>query len=110
MENEIIYNTEVLKHNLHDQNIVYILVRVSITIIGHQVTQVSYKSCAPFSKYITETDETRKGDAEDLDLVMPIHNLIEYISKCSETTQSLWFCSKEEATNFNADIANDKNF
>ena len=74
--NEIIYNAEALKYNLCDQNIVYILVRVNITIIGHQVTQVTQKSCAPFSKYITEPDETRKGDAEDLDLVMPIHNLI----------------------------------
>ena len=46
--NEIIYNTEGLKYNLCDQNNAYILVRGNITIIGHQVTQVSYKSCAPF--------------------------------------------------------------
>ena len=37
---------------------------------------------------------------------MPIYNLLEYKSNYSETTESLWFYSKDEATNFNADIAN----
>ena len=39
-----------------------------------------------------------------------MHNLIEYSSNYSETTGSLWFYSKDEATNFNADIATNKNF
>ena len=38
---------------------------------------------------------------------MPIYNLIEYSPNCSETTGSLWFGSKDEATSFNANIAND---
>ena len=41
---------------------------------------------------------------------MEIHNLIEYSSNYSETTGCLWFYLKDEATNFNADIANDNNF
>ena len=48
--------------------------------------------------------------AEDLDFVTPVHNLIEYSSNYSETTGSLWFYSKDEATDFNADIVNDNNF
>ena len=36
--------------------------------------------------------------------------MIEYSSDYSETTGSLWFYSKDEATNFNANIANDNNF
>ena len=39
-----------------------------------------------------------------------MYNLIEYSSNYSETTVSLWFYSKDEATNFNANIANDNNF
>ena len=57
-----------------------------------------------------KNDETTIDDAEDLDLAMPMYNLIEYISNYSEATGSLWFYSKEEATNFNADVANDNNF
>ena len=42
--NAIIYNTEVLKSNLCHFNNVYILVTVNITIIGHHVTQVAFKT------------------------------------------------------------------
>ena len=34
-------------------------------IIGHQVTQVAFKNCAPFTKCITKVDETTIDDAED---------------------------------------------
>ena len=38
-----------------------------------------------------------------------MYNLIEYSSNFSETTGSLWFYSKDETTNFDADIANGNN-
>ena len=38
-----------------------------------------------------------------------MNNFIEYSSSSSETTRSLWFYSKDDATNFNAAIANDNN-
>ena len=41
---------------------------------------------------------------------MPMYNLIEYSSNYSETTGRLRFYSKDEATNFNADTANDSIF
>ena len=41
---------------------------------------------------------------------MSIYSLIEYSSHYSKTTESLWFYTKDEATNFNADIANGNNF
>ena len=50
------------------------------------------------------------NDAENLDLVMPIYNLLEYSSDYPEKTESLWFYSKEEATGFNADIGNTNDF
>ena len=39
-----------------------------------------------------------------------MYNLIEYSSNYSGTTGSLWFRSKDEATNVNADFANNNNF
>ena len=41
---------------------------------------------------------------------MAIYNLIEYSSSYSETARSLWFYSKDEATSFNASIANNNYF
>ena len=39
-----------------------------------------------------------------------MYNLIKYSSNYSETTRSLWFYSKDEASNFNNNIANTDNF
>ena len=41
---------------------------------------------------------------------MPMCSLIEYSSNYSETIGSLWLYSKDEVTNFKADIANTNNF
>ena len=41
---------------------------------------------------------------------MPMYNLIEYIPNHSEIIESLCLYSKNEATNFNADIAYSGNF
>ena len=40
---------------------------------------------------------------------MSTYNLTEYSSNYSETTRSLWFYSKDEANNFNNNIANTNN-
>ena len=109
VSNEIIYNTEILKSSICDYNNAYILARGNITIMGHQVTQVAFKSCAPFTKYITKFDGATVDDVEDLDLVMTVYNLIEFSSNYSEATGCLWFYSKDEANNFNADIGNNNN-
>ena len=37
-------------------------------------------------------------------------NLIEYSSNISKSTGSVWFCSKDEVTDFSVDIANTDNF
>ena len=108
--NEIIYNIEVLESNLCDHKDAYTLVRGNTTITGHQVTQVAFENCAPFTKCITKIDGTTIDDAENLDLVMSMYNLIEYSSNYSETTGNVWFYSKDEATNFNSDTANNNNF
>ena len=47
---------------------------------------------------------------EDLDLIMRIHNLIEYSSNYFETTGSWWFYSKDKVTNLNANITNTDDF
>ena len=108
--NEVTYNTEVLKSNLCDYNDAYILVKGDITVTAAPQTELAFKNCAYFTKFITEIDGTSIDYAKYLDLVMPMYNLIEYNSNYSETTRSLWFYSNDETTNFNADIANDDNF
>ena len=40
---------------------------------------------------------------------MPIYNLTEYSSNYFDATGSLWFYSKDEAPNFNANITDNNN-
>ena len=51
-------------------------------------------------------DGTTIDDAEELDLVMLIFNLLEYRSNYYCKAGSLWFYSEGEAANFNDDISN----
>ena len=73
------------------------------------IIKVALTNYAPFAKCITRIYETTIDDAKDLDLFMPVFNLIEHSSIYPETKGSLLFYSKYEATNFNADIANINN-
>ena len=103
MKVSIIQNFKNLKSKI-------ILVRGDITVIAACATQVRFKNCAPFTKCITKIDGTTANDAEDLDLIIIMYNLIEYSSNYSETTGNFWFYSKDEATNFNVDFENTDDF
>ena len=100
-----IYDTEVLNSNLCGYKDAYILVKGDIAILRLQVTQVTFKNSAPFTKCITKVFRTTVDDTEDLCIVMPMHNVIEYSSIYLETN-GLWFYSKDQTTNFNVDVAN----
>ena len=107
---EITYYTEILKSKLCDYNDAYILVTSDLTIVANPAIQLAFKNIAPFTKCIKKTSRTTIDDAEDLDLVMLMYNLIEYSSSYFGTTRSLWFYSKDKGTDFKADIVNDNNF
>ena len=87
--NEITFNTAILRSNLGNFNIAYLLVRGDFTVIISPQTQVAFKNCAPFTSWIIQIDETIIDDAESLDMVMPMYNLVECSSNYSETTGSL---------------------
>ena len=58
-------------------------------------------------------DKTKNGEnVPSLEVVRVVSNYssLEYSSNYSETTRSLWFYSKDEATDFKADIENTNNF
>ena len=108
--NKIIYKA-VLRYNLCDYNDVYILVTGDIAISRDNWAERAFKNYETLIKCITKFAETTIDYAGDLDLVMPLYNLLEYSSKYPDATGSLWFYLKDEVTNFNADTAynNDNN-
>ena len=89
--NEIIYNKEVLKSNFCGYSDAYILVKGNIHVTAAPITQAKFKNSPPITKCITKINGTTIDDAENLDFVMPVYNLIEYSSNYSEKTGTLWF-------------------
>ena len=51
---------------------------------------VTFKNCAPFTKCISRINNTDIDNAHDIDIVMPMYNLIEYSDNYSKTSGSLW--------------------
>ena len=58
--------------------------------------KLAIKNNAPFNSCITKINNTLIDNAEDLDIVMPMYNLIEYSKKYTKTTGSLWNYYRDE--------------
>ena len=115
---QIKFKTTMLKSSLCDYSDAYILVKGTITIRGagdgaaaRQADEsdkgVAFKNCAPFINCIREINNTQVGNAKDIDIVVPMHNLIEYSDNYAKTTGSLWQYSRDEPDD---DIENSESF
>ena len=56
--------------------------------------KVIFKNCAPFIKWISKINNTQIDNAECIDIVMPMYNLIDYSDNYSKTSGSLWHIQK----------------
>ena len=83
--------------NLCDYSDEYIHFTATITVLRTSAAaapvnktnkKVIVKNCALF----TTQNSTQVDDTQDIDLVMPMHNLIEYSDVYSKTSGSLWQC------------------
>ena len=69
--------------------------------------KVIFKNFAPFANCISQINNTQVGNAKDLDIVMPMYNLIEYRDNYSKTSGSLWkYCKNIPAVDNNNAIVN----
>ena len=57
------------------------------------------KSNAPFIKCISKTNGVQIDNAEDLDVVMPMYNLLKYSKNYRKTTGSFWNYYREQPSN-----------
>ena len=55
-----------------------------------------FKNNAPFINCITKINNIKIDNAEDLDVVMPMYNLLEYSKNYKKTTGSLWNYYRDE--------------
>ena len=100
VNSQIKFKTIMLKSTLCDYSDAYILVKGKITITGRGADaaareqdergkSVAFKNCAPFTNCIGEINNTQVDNAKDIDIVMPLYNLIEYSDNYAKTSGSL---------------------
>ena len=107
-----------LRSNLCDYADSYIPVKGTITITGagdnaaarradERSKGVTFKNSAPFTKCISRINNTDIDNAHDIDIVMPMYNLIEYSDNYSKTSGSLWQYYKDDP---NDNLTDSKSF
>ena len=109
VNSQIKFKTTMLKSSLCDYKNAYILVKGTITVnntaaagaaANNTNKKVIFKNCAPFTNCISEINNTQIDNAKDIDIVMPMYNLIEYSDNYAKTTGSLWqYCQDIPARN-----------
>ena len=83
VNSQIKFKTTMLKSSLCDYSDAYIFVKGTITANNTAAAnninrKVIFKNCAPFTNCISEINNTQVDNAKDIDIVMPMYNLIEY--------------------------------
>ena len=104
--------TKVIKPNLCDFSDAYISVTRNI-FAYILVTQnkpansvVAFKNCAPFHTCDVTTNDEHIEKAEDLDIAMPMYNLLDYSDNYQNSTGSLYQFKRDEPPDNNANVGN----
>ena len=85
------FENKVIKSNLCDFSDAYILLTGNITAAGGDTnTRVAFKNCVPFTKCITHINDEHVDNADSLDIIMSMYNLIEYSDNYSDSSGNLW--------------------
>ena len=96
-----------LRLYLCDFSDAYIVVKGNITftktnrrgITDKRNRVLAVKNNAPFTKWISKINNVLIDNAEGLDVVMPMYNLLEYSKNYRKTTGSLWNYYRDESNN-----------
>ena len=100
------YDTRILKPNLCDYAEAYILIDGTIRAAAADAnTRLALKNCVPFTKCDLEINDEHVDTAENLDIAMPMYNLIEYSDNYQDSSATLYQYKRDEPTEDDA-VAN----
>ena len=90
---EIRIKSSMLRSDLYDFSDAYIVVEGDIIVKepdnAKRNKSVTFENNAPFINCISKINGVKIDNAEDLDVVIPMHNLLEYSKNYRKTTGSL---------------------
>ena len=92
-----------LRSNLCDFSDAYIIVKGTITVVrpnnDKRNKAVTFKNNAPFINCISKNNGVKIDHAEDLNVVMPMYNFLQYRKNYKKARDSLWSYYREWTTN-----------
>ena len=105
------FKTPMLRSDLCAYADAYILIKGTITVAGtnpgdRQNRSLILKNNAPFVSCITRINNELIEDADDLDIVMPMYNLLEYSKNYRKTIGSLYNYYRDELSDDNIPAGN----
>ena len=108
---EIRFKTPMLRSDLSDYSEAYVWVKGNViadNAAGNNNfnRRFAFKNNAPFISCISKINGKLVENAEDLDVVMPMYNLLEYSKNHEKTSGSLFNYFRDEPNNINTDDAN----
>ena len=69
---------------------------------ANNATRLALKNCAPFTKRNLEINDEHVDTAENLDIVMPMYNLIEYSDNYQDSSATIYQYKQDEPPEANA--------
>ena len=94
VNSQIKLKRSMLRSSLSDYSDAYILVSATTIVPNTAAAEAEakniIKNCAPLTNCISEINNAQIDNAKDIDMVMPMYNLIEYSDNYSRTSGSLW--------------------
>ena len=97
-DSTIKFETKFIKLNLCNYSEAYILVTGDTKVTGIAAdTNVAFKNCAPFTRCATHINDAHIETAENLEIIMPMYNLIEYSDNYADSSGSLYQFKRDES-------------
>ena len=95
------FENSMLRSNLCDYSDAYIVIKGKIKVRGtndaiKRNKKLTFKNNAPFRSCISKINNAFIDDAEDLGIVMPMYNLLEYSGNYFMTSESLCYYYRDE--------------
>ena len=81
--------------------------RITVTGAGDDAAARQTDDCVPFVNCKSEVNNTEIDNAKDINIVMPMYNLIEYSDNYSKTSGSLWQYYRDQP---NDNLTNSESF
>ena len=109
------FKTSMLRSDLCDYSDAYIVVKGIINVrgstnIGVDEKDVPFRNNVPFRSCITKINSTLINNAEDLDIVRLVYNLLGYNQKYSMISGSLWNYYRDEIDKVDDNASDGKSF